>query len=74
MLMTEWNLDDALAVRFEEGTERGIEIGIERGAEKERQKNYKEKLDNARNGKAEGIPIDTIHRLTGLDIETIKNI
>jgi len=29
MLFTEWNLDDALAVRYEEGTEDGIEIGRE---------------------------------------------
>jgi hypothetical protein len=33
MLFTEWNLDDALAVRYEEGTEDGIEIG--RKAERE---------------------------------------
>ena len=27
MLFTEWDLDDALAVRYEEGTEDGIDIG-----------------------------------------------
>jgi len=31
MLFTEWNLDDALAVRYEEGTEDGIEIGVGKG-------------------------------------------
>ena len=34
MLFTEWNLDDALAVRYEEGTEDGIDIGIDKGSEK----------------------------------------
>jgi len=29
MLFTEWNLDDALAVRYEEGVEDGIEKGRE---------------------------------------------
>ena len=37
MLMTEWNLDDALAVRYEEGwlggKEEGLEIGLEQGRE-----------------------------------------
>ncbi|MCL2411469.1 MAG: Rpn family recombination-promoting nuclease/putative transposase [Treponema sp.] len=30
MLLTEWNTEDALAVRFEEGMERGIEKGVEK--------------------------------------------
>ena len=30
MLYTEWDLDEALAVRYEEGTEKGIEIGIDK--------------------------------------------
>ena len=30
MLMTEWNWDDALAVRFEEGWEKGQEKGEQR--------------------------------------------
>ena len=33
MLMTEFNLEDALAVRFAEGREEGIEKGIEKGRE-----------------------------------------
>jgi ATP-dependent Lon protease len=31
MLFTEWNWDDALAVRYEEGVEEGVAIGEERG-------------------------------------------
>jgi len=33
MLLTEWNTEDALAVRFEEGMERGFEEGREKGME-----------------------------------------
>jgi hypothetical protein len=40
MLLTGWNMQDALVVAREEGTEDGIEIGMERGigigVEKER--------------------------------------
>jgi len=36
MLMTEWNWDDALAVRYEEGREEGLEVGIEKGREEEK--------------------------------------
>jgi hypothetical protein len=31
MLLTEWNQDDALAVRYEDGIEKGIGIGVEKG-------------------------------------------
>jgi hypothetical protein len=51
MLMTEWNWDDALTVRYREGLERA-----------------------ARNALAQGIPIDMIKTITGLDEETIKNL
>jgi len=37
MLLTEWNWDDALAVRFEEGLEEGREEGREEGIEKGRE-------------------------------------
>ena len=59
MLMTEWNWDDALAVRFEEGLEEGREEGLE---------------EVARNALAQGIPIDVIKTITGLNVETIKNL
>jgi hypothetical protein len=63
MLFTEWNWDDALAVRFEEGREEGWEKGREEGRE-----------EIARNALMEGFPIETIQKMTGLDIETIRNI
>jgi hypothetical protein len=63
MLFTEWNWDDALAVRFEEGLEEGREKGREKGRE-----------EIARNALAKGLPLDIIGEITGLDIETIRNI
>jgi predicted transposase/invertase (TIGR01784 family) len=59
MLFTEWNWDDALAVRFEEGLEEGREKGRE---------------EIARNALAKGLPLDTIQEITGLDMETLRNI
>jgi hypothetical protein len=69
MLYTEWNMDDALAVRYEEGHEDGIAKGIEDGMEKGR---FNEKLKIARNLLAEGATPDFIKKITGLDIETIR--
>ncbi|MDR1506360.1 MAG: hypothetical protein LBI67_04595, partial [Treponema sp.] len=37
MLLTEWNWDDALAVREEEGRQEGIEQGLEKGREEGRE-------------------------------------
>ena len=34
----------------------------------------KEELENARNALAKGYPLETIHDITGLDIETLKNL
>ena len=59
MLMAEWKLEDALAVRFEEG----MEIGMERGMR-----------DVALNALAKGLPVEVIHDITGLDIETIEQL
>ena len=55
MLMTEFNLEDAIAVRAEERIEeRNTEI--------------------VKNALAEGLPIDVIRKITGLDVETIKTL
>ena len=66
MLITEWNMDDALAVRYEEGLGRGREEGLEMGMEKGLEQ-------TARNALAKGFPIEAIHDITGLDIEIIKS-
>jgi len=63
MLMTEWNWDDALAVRFEEGREEGREEGLEEGRE-----------EIARNAIAEGLSPEVICAITGLDTETIMTL
>jgi hypothetical protein len=44
---------------MEEGMEKGMEKGMEL---------------TARNALAQGIPIDTINAITGLDINVIKNL
>jgi len=59
MLYTEWNWDDALAVRYEEGQEDG---------------RVNEKLEIARNLLAKGSTFEFVHDITGLDLETIENL
>ena len=59
MLMTEWNWDDALAFRYEEGREEGREEGI---------------VSVARKALSKGFSLETIQEITGFDLETIKNI
>jgi predicted transposase YdaD len=63
MLMTEWNWDDALAVRYEEGHEDGWEEGRE-----------DEKLEIARNALAKGSSPEFVHEITGLDMDTIEGL
>jgi predicted transposase/invertase (TIGR01784 family) len=59
MLLTEWNPDDAKQVWYEEGMEKGGEKGME---------------ETARNALAQGLSIEIIQKITGLDMETIKNL
>ena len=67
MLYAEWNQEDALAVRYEEGREEGIEQGIEQGIGQGIEK-------TARNALAQGFSFEVIQSLTGLDLETIKRL
>ena len=60
MLTMEWNWDDALAYRYEEGLEEGMEKGLEKGME-----------EVARNALAQGASLDFVQKITGLDIQTI---
>jgi len=55
MLMTEWNWDDALAVRYDEGRE-------------------KERLIIARNLLSEGSSLEFIQKITGVDLDTLKDL
>jgi hypothetical protein len=63
MLITEWNLEDAQQVWYEDGLEDGREEGIEKGRE-----------EIARNALAEGLPIEFVQKITGLDMETLKSL
>ncbi|MDR0442617.1 MAG: hypothetical protein LBH44_04325, partial [Treponema sp.] len=67
MLSLSLTFEDALALRFEEGFEDGMERGMEKGWEE-----GKEAV--ARNALAEGVSIDMIQKITGLNMETIKNL
>ena len=75
MLMTEWNWDDALAVRYEEGKEDGLEEGLEKGLEEGMEKGLEAaKINIARNLLAKGSTFEFVHEITGLDMETIENL
>ena len=63
MLLTEWKMEDALAVRYEEGREEGWEEG-----EGNKQREI------AKNALAKGLSIDIISAITGLNIEDIKRL
>ena len=67
MLYAEWNMDDALAVRYEEGREEGINEGLAEG-------HANEKLQIARNLLAKGSTQEFVHEITGLDLETIEEL
>jgi predicted transposase/invertase (TIGR01784 family) len=67
MLNMEFKLEDALAVRFEEGLEEGLEKGIEKGLEKG-------KFEVARSMLAEGFPAEIIKKCTGIDENAILSL
>jgi len=71
MLTSEWNWEDALAVRFEEGMERGMEQGMEQGMERGMEQGVK---GVARKMKAIGIPMEQINAATGLDPQIIESL
>jgi hypothetical protein len=59
MLMTEWNWDDALAVRYEEGMEEGLDRG---------------RMIIARNLLAEGSTPEFVQKITGLSMDEIAKL
>ncbi|MDR2702268.1 MAG: Rpn family recombination-promoting nuclease/putative transposase [Spirochaetaceae bacterium] len=63
MLMTEWNWDDALTYRYEEGIEEGMEKGREEG-----------RTEVARNLLSVGSSYEFVSKITGLDIQTITSL
>jgi len=65
--MTEFNLDDALAVRYEDGLEDGREEGREEGE-------VIKALEIARNLLAEGSTPEFVAEITGLSLEEIEKL
>jgi predicted transposase/invertase (TIGR01784 family) len=59
MLTTEWNMDDALHVRYDEGKEEGKTEG---------------KVEAASNMKADGLDVSLISKYTGLSVEEIQKL
>ena len=59
MLALEWNLDDALQARFDEGRDEGINVGIESVA-----------LNMLRKGKS----FDEVHEFTQLPILRLEQL
>ena len=77
MLFTEFNLEDAKQVWFEEGIEKGRKEGIEKGRKEGMDKGRKEgidkgKLETARAMFAEGDSLEKIVRVTKLPLELLK--
>jgi len=59
MLFEEWDWDVALDVRYEEGMEDGLK---------------KKQEEIARTALAEGIPVETVQKITGLDMAAIEGL
>ena len=56
---------------FQEGRMEGIAVGERKG----RMEGFvKGKEETAKNALAKGLPVELIHEITGLDLETIKSL
>ena len=74
MLITEWNTEEAKKVWYEEAHEEGFAQGMEKGLEKEQENLAKEKEEIARKALAEGLSVDIVCKITGLDVETVDKL
>jgi predicted transposase YdaD len=77
MLMNEWKLEDALVVEREEGREEGRAEGRAEGWAKGQVEGWAKGQAEAWRqfaGKAlaEGVPLETIQKITGLNMDEIK--
>ena len=70
MLCEELSIEEIADVRYREGREEGWEEGLEQGREEIRN----EKLAIARNLFSEGMTPEFVQKITGLDLEIIKDI
>jgi len=75
MLMTEWNIEDAKKVWYEEGLEEGMEKGMEAGMEKGMEAGLeKGSYIIAQNLVSLGFPLETVVSATGLDPEKVRRL
>jgi predicted transposase/invertase (TIGR01784 family) len=75
ILHVEWNWDDAMAVRYEEGVEDGEARGEVRGMEKGREAGRTEgRAEVARNALAQGATPEFVQKITGLELEAVKKL
>ena len=69
MLALEWNMDDALQARFEDGMERGMEQGLERGREAVAVKLIRMGLQFDDIQKATDLPLQHIQKLAKSNLD-----
>jgi predicted transposase/invertase (TIGR01784 family) len=67
MLLTEWNIDDAKEVWYEEGLEDGLEKGREEGIEAGRR-------EAARKALSRGLSVEVVQEITGLSPADIARL
>jgi predicted transposase/invertase (TIGR01784 family) len=63
MLITEWDWDKYVEVQEREAVEAGLMKGREEG-----------RAEIARSALAEGLPVEMIRKITGLDSDTIQRL
>jgi predicted transposase/invertase (TIGR01784 family) len=74
-LDTQSRIVDAKREGIREGVQKGIQKGIQKGRQKGKQEGRAERdLEVARKALSEGFSPDVVQKITGLDIETIKNL
>jgi flagellar biosynthesis/type III secretory pathway protein FliH len=71
MLFAEFNMDDALQIRFEEGVENGMEKGIEKGMEKGMEKASESIVIRMLQ---DGISPDIAAKYAGIPLEKVLNL
>ena len=71
MILTEWNTEDAIAFAREESREEGREKGCEEGWEKGWEASN---IEIARKALAEGVSIEIVQKITGLELEAIQGL
>ena len=71
MLLTEWKTEDAIKVWYAEGREEGWAEGREEGWAEGR---ISEREEIAKQALAEGATLEFVQKITGLDMDVIREI